>query len=809
MTQQNNFFEMTSQFPMTSQHLPILPAALFCSIALIFSLGGVVLGEGTEPSPTTLTPIGGGEVLAEAFFNPAAGAIQHWSSNVEQFQGRVEQRWLSVDLAWQPGKGGQGPTLTKNFGNTEIAGFPELVLSAAFPIGTKITIRAKTDDGEFEKTFKAKVPHIDEFSLHLGSSKRLRQIKISVAKESKTPLSGYLLWMGFRNPAEAARDAEAWRRFSEAPLDTYIRKSPVPESMLPLYNILCAPEEIIRSRAAASPEMKNDKTWKADVPLTKNLAVANELIFGRKSEQDLDRNLVLKGEDGKRLTLVSAAQKAALSGNPHLLRESAQAAVRLALIPNWDVSFVTRFPGNEWDQRPFAQADLSYKLAVALDLTGSYMTPRGRELILRRLAEDAVGVINYTAWKHPYIFTGNQLAAFSAGRMASYAVLEKAFKHVAPYTDLAFAELKESIGSVIFPDGGSSEGSAYWAYAIETALPSFAIYARARQRPVEDLVRESFGNLDGYLGTLRSTALPNKLIMVGSGQGGPVSSVTSATLNMIARMKPEGTAASMLKDIGGFDKSLDLWSLPPASLEKAKAGYFPTFTLLPDTGLASSTRRLGDHLVKLLVVGGAHHSKGHASEDRGSFVLEFGGQTFAADPGGMTYSNVDAQAMNHAQRHNMLVPFGTAARAKPPFPPVSGVIPEATGDEKAFHATLNPGTCWPEHYKLWKRIFNSPDPARIEIVDEFELKQGKGVDFLWQTPLPVEERDGRVHIRGEKGEVVITPPEGATITIGTPWEATGWKMTPVTFRVEKTAGRITTLVEIVPKEIPPPENSTP
>ena len=44
---------------------------------------------------------------------------------------------------------------------------------------------------------------------------------------------------------------------------------------------------------------------------------------------------------------------------------------------------------------------------------------------------------------------------------------------------------------------------------------------------------------------------------------------------------------------------------------------------------------------------------GHNHEDKGSFVLEFAGETFAMDPGTCDYSNPLAEILSHCERHNM------------------------------------------------------------------------------------------------------------------------------------------------------------
>ena len=62
----------------------------------------------------------------------------------------------------------------------------------------------------------------------------------------------------------------------------------------------------------------------------------------------------------------------------------------------------------------------------------------------------------------------------------------------------------------------------------------------------------------------------------------------------------------------------------------ASGPAFRPFVSLPVVGYASSCRELDGHTVKLFLHGNKAKA-GHCHEDKGSFVLEFAGETFAAD----------------------------------------------------------------------------------------------------------------------------------------------------------------------------------
>ena len=132
------------------------------------------------------------------------------------------------------------------------------------------------------------------------------------------------------------------------------------------------------------------------------------------------------------------------------------------LCKNWDDGFICRFPGSAFEHRCFVQSLCAHEVAGILDLAGEYFTDLGRDFLLRRLAEEAIGTIQFNTWKSDYIFNCNQLAWFTPGRMLALGVLQRHWPRVRSYMDIAYSELGENLERSILPDGGYIEGPMYF-----------------------------------------------------------------------------------------------------------------------------------------------------------------------------------------------------------------------------------------------------------------------------------------------------------------------------------------------------------
>jgi len=235
---------------------------------------------------------------------------------------------------------------------------------------------------------------------------------------------------------------------------------------------------------------------------------------------------------------------------------------------------------------------------------------------------------------------------------------------------------------------------------------------------------------------------------------------------VMAALLPESAWVEMYRKsvdrAGGMPETVLAWQL---SREIPATGKpLPTFVYLPEMGVMASTRRLGDEMVKLLIMGN-RAGAGHTHEDKGSFVLEFAGDTFALDPGTCDYSHPLSLTLKQCQRHNMLVPVGMPERPHPTNPLPADVKPHGSGDESSFRAEINATPGWETYYRRWRRSWDSPTPDTLVIRDEYELAQGDAVEFYWHTKLPVTVAGQTITISGRRGRATLTAPADCTVRV--------------------------------------------
>lgn len=232
-------------------------------------------------------------------------------------------------------------------------------------------------------------------------------------------------------------------------------------------------------------------------------------------------------------------------------------------------------------------------------------------------------------------------------------------------------------------------------------------------------------------------------------------SFRSDTLTILADVMPESYWATLLH------KQQVIQGIPPT----VNSGpSLPAYIALPEIGYIASIRRLGEHRVKVLVMGNKAGA-GYTHEDKGSFVLKYADQTFAMDLGICDYSDPIHVTYKHCQRHNMFVPVGMSERAHPQNPLPYDVKPTGRGDEQTFRTQIDATLGWNGYYKKWVRTWDSPSPEVLTIRDEYELAQGNAVEFYWQTNLPVEQTQSGVIVRGNKGIASLTIPPDCTVRL--------------------------------------------
>jgi hypothetical protein len=434
------------------------------------------------------------------------------------------------------------------------------------------------------------------------------------------------------------------------------------------------------------------------------------------------------------------------------LRAAARFALSLAMCEHWEEGFMSCFPGGPWEDRAFRRSYCCEDIAEVLDLAGEVFTDAGRIYLMRRLAEEGIGPINYVAWRHEYIFHCNQLAFFNHGRMYAYLVLEHERPRVKPYTELAYQDSVDNLRTVILPDGGYLEGPSYFTGTVNGNYEVLNHYARARGKPVASLMPDVVKQTANLAAVVASTTKEDVIAICDAD-----AELSGSSLKVLHELVPGSYWTTL------YNKHRTLAGEAPLA---EQGPPLPTFIFLPDMGPMASLRTLDGQPVKVFIMGNKADAT-HTHEDKGSFVLEFGAETFAMDLGICDYDDPIHNQYKQCQRHNMLAPVGMPERAHPQNPLPFDVKPTGNGDEKEFHAAIDATPGWEGYYQKWVRTWDSPSPDTLVIRDEYEVAKGDGVEFYWQTHLPCTQEGQVITITGARGTVRLSVREDCQIRIDT------------------------------------------
>lgn len=399
------------------------------------------------------------------------------------------------------------------------------------------------------------------------------------------------------------------------------------------------------------------------------------------------------------------------------------------------------------------------------------------------------------------------MTVFSHGRILAYAILEKSMPRVKPYLDLAYQDLYNNLQIAIRPDGSDVEGPGYMTYTVAEAGLALHYYARARGKSLAEVTPPNLLRTADFAEAISSTDGDNDVISVCDAT--PQIERVDA-LSFLAAITPGSRWADMHRKAwarrlsGGrtlVDKQpLGILSLVVPAPENAASPAVKPFVYLPEMGIMASTRKVGTEWSKLFIQGNRAKA-GHTHEDKGSFVLEFAGETFAGDFGTAMYGDAMTFAVKQCQWHNMLIPVvDTMDRPAPDNPVLTDVKPEGEGDATRFEATIDVTPAWSAYFSKNCRTWTSPTPDELTVTDEYGLAKGKGVEFRWHTMLPVRREGRKVVIEGEKGCVEIQIPKGASCRIEPSKWWTGRQVNRIVFTKMGRKGTLETKVHLKLKE---------
>lgn len=710
------------------------------------------------------TPINAAEAIIEPFWDPHLTGLKHWTVDDGAAHGlRVKQFWCSAQFEWAR-RPAAGPALrmTRTF-DLDCSAYDRLVVSLCAPVGATLKLIARTENGERTWVSDPSQGRRHEWAMPIEGLARLLGLTMELRVEVEGPGAGWFNWIGLQHTTWLPRHLAQWQGYDDR-WPIHLRPVSTALAFRPTHGLIATAEEIeaVRARHAAfvkehgeSPFTRAASELAAAAPesqIREHLVLWKDHFFIRERERD-----VVLGGNGPR-----AAFAGVLLKDPVLLRLGARYAMAMGMSRTWEMGAICEFPGGLFEQRSFGHATAAHEIGQTLDLAGECFTEVGRDYLWRLLAERGLGNITFNTWKWEYIFDCNQLAWFSPGRMLALAVLKTRWPRVQPYLEIAHRELIESLERTILPDGGYVEGPTYFRCVGHSAGLALHYYARSTGRTLPEVIPAAMRRCAGYGALIASTDDARDVIpLCDAGPRGEMD-----TLATMATALPDSAWVGLYRKavarLGGMPDTPHACLLDPTV--PALGPDLPVFLHLPELRCLASVRRLGGERVKILIPGN-RAGAGHAHQDKGSFVLEFAGDTFAMDPGICQYSHPLVTLFKAAERHNMLVPTGTDAKPQPVNPIPADVPPSGSGDATAFHAEVDATPGWEGFYRRWVRRWESSAPDTLVIRDEYELAAGDGVEFFWQTQLEPHVEGRRVRLRSKRGEAIVEGPADCKVRV--------------------------------------------
>lgn len=748
------------------------------------------------------TPINAAEAIIEPFWEPSLSGLPKW--RIEDGRGhglQVQQTWASAQFQWAS-KPAQGPALrmTREFG-VDCSRYDRLLLAMTAPEDAVVRIELATDKGKCSCCAPPSNQQAAEYAVDLAGASRIDAIEIEIDAGRDGPAAGWFKWIGLQNTT-LLPDYLAQHDLSGIRWDAQLQDETFEPSFKPVYGIFMTEEELAAARdehqrALAKGGNASPYTQRLmDLPGMEPERAIHEFVnsAGRKNEPDArtrDADMDTYGIGAG----VSAARLGLVLKDKSLLRLAARCALSLAASEKWDTGFEESFPGSSLELRSFRRGYCSEDIARIMDFAGEMFTEAGRRYLLRRLAEEGIGPMNGITWRFDYLYRSNQMTFFGFGRLCAYLVLEREWPRVKPYTDIARQDLETLLDNMIVPDGGFVEPPTYSIGTVIRARDMLQLYAHARGQEIVDVARKEVKRTGNYAAVIAST-LPNADVIPVGDSGNRLGTGLMLSMSSIA---PDSNWVTMLRRTLARKPESHLQSDQQKMLDALpqKTPAWPAFVLLPQTGLCASTRRIGEHTIKIFLRGNrGDWFHDHEHEDTGSFVIEFAGEAFAMDPGIAEYGNPQHELMKHCEWHNMLVPVVEGERPRPIEKLDVDVIPQAKGNKKSLHARLDFTPDWKDCYRKWVRTLDSPSPDRLTIRDEYELARGRAVEFCWQTALPCRIEDGSVVIRGARGQAKLKADGGCAIRIDDLPVIGNVQQKRIAFRKEGEKGTIEVSVEL-------------
>lgn len=628
-------------------------------------------------------------------------------------------------------------SLEKKALSWSISSYDKLLLQATFPRGTVVEIVLLTEKGVIEKTFEPYESLGRELALDLKGCASINSMKIIVSGGNGLTGAGTIKWIGVQNSERLKAHLAMFSGYDPA-WQGLLKDNSFKPSFNPTYNLIVSAVELETIRKT---QLEIDwETVDRIMALEPEKLISDYVNFWDDTRYERERDFF------KRLTRdgVTIAETGVLLKDEKMVRMGCRIALSLLMCRNWYDSFMANFPIGTWEHRGFVPSIIAYEIGTVMDLAGEFFTNVATNMFLRRLSENAMGTINFAIWKHEYMFHNNQLSWFTYGRLLAYCIISHHYPRARKYMELAVDEVKENLNNIMMDDGGYGEGPSYFTCIAQHAMKGLYFYSRYSKEPLEKFIPERLRHTHEFVELITSTDDSQEVLPICDGHD-HVNLETNAFMAMIS---PDSFWSVLLDEALGRERVFSSLILENLIQGRKKYGKNrKNFIAMPFLGSAMSYRVEKEKELKIFMMGNKANTD-HAHEDKGSFIIEYDRKTYAMDSGTADYANSISSLLQLADRHNMLIPYGTGSRPHPNRPNLEDIAITGSGDETSFSMHADLSSDWPGFYKKWKRSIISNEFYTLSIYDEWSLEKGVGVEFLWNTILAVEEKVSSVIVGG-------------------------------------------------------------
>jgi hypothetical protein len=435
------------------------------------------------------------------------------------------------------------------------------------------------------------------------------------------------------------------------------------------------------------------------------------------------------------------------------LRMAARIALSQAFCGSWD-AWLDTVPETVWEDRGFPNFIIGVGCALALDWAGCFLTDRGREVIVKALADKALPRVQQSLMKHDYMWYSNQGAWDVYGSLVCSVAIASRWPHGDMFLDRSMQIMNGIVDRYIADDGGAFEGMEYQLHTMAFAMLAAVAYGRLRGRSFAEVASPKLAKAVEYL---LATASEGR--HPGSGlplsDGGRVGALMAAhALSLLHRLtgarEIEPLLAKVLPRVMP-DTSMRVDN--PAALifgpETLAEGAVvtPRFRILEDSGLLTSSRPTPAGTVRVVLAGCGAKDAGHSHHDRGSLILEAFGESILNETGMIDYQIPEHVLLGEPRYHCIACPGPMDALPRQALPIPRKVVPVGKGDDVRLEAEIDVSVAWGPAVRSALRRIESPRPEELTVVDSFELPADAPVTVIFNTIGTIDEATGGWRLR--------------------------------------------------------------